>query len=229
LRITGAALAATIVLAALYAASAGALIGIYRNPMETGPQRGEALKMDGSRCARGGSAHAFKIVIGKQTRECTYRTPVVGRDLEIAATGRLLSKTPKQARNRAYLSLVLRAGETARYALVVYPLQRKAQLRKRMGDGKAKFLRIAKKVPSIHGTDRGNKLSLRAFNVTSGEDKGRCRILAYVGKVKVAEYTDRASGDLQGRASAFGVGASKKAKGIAASFDDVVVRVPDPE
>ena len=81
---------------------------------------------------------------------------------------------------------------------------------------------------TIQGVDKANKLRLRAFNVTAGPDKGHCRILAYVGKVLVADFTDRAAGDLQGRASGFAVGATKNAKGAAGSFDDVVVRVPNP-
>ena len=41
-----------------------------------------------------------RIVVGKRTRDCSYRTPVLGRDLEIAATERLLSGTPKPSSAR---------------------------------------------------------------------------------------------------------------------------------
>ena len=37
-------------------------------------QRGEPVKLSGERCGRGGSDHAFRIVVGKRTRECSYRT-----------------------------------------------------------------------------------------------------------------------------------------------------------
>jgi hypothetical protein len=40
--------------------------------------------------------------------------------------------------------------------------------------------------------------------------------------------TDHAAGDLEGRAASFSVGATKNAKGAVASFDDVVLRVPNP-
>jgi hypothetical protein len=213
----------------LVASSAGAaLIGIYRNGMETPGQRGEPVKLSGERCGRGGSDHAFRIVVGKRTRECSYRTIVFGRDLEISATARLLSSTPKAVRQRAFLALTLRSGDGAHYQLLAYPLQRKAQLRKTLPDGSFEYLRIAKNVKTIQGVDKANKLRLRAFNVTAGPDKGHCRILAYVGKVLVADFTDPAAGDLQGRASGFAVGATKNAKGAAGSFDDVVVRVPNP-
>ncbi len=228
MRFTASALAAAIVVLALAATAGASLIGIYRNPMETSGQRGEPVKLSGERCGRGGSAHAFRVVVGKRTRECSYRTIVFGRDLEIASTARLLADTPKAVRQKTYLALDLRSGDGAHYQLLVYPLQRKAQLRKTFTDGSVKYLRIAKHVQTIQGVDKANKLRLRAFNVTEGPDRGRCRILAWVGKVKVAEFTDRAAGDLRGRASGFTVGATRNAKGAVASFDDVVVRVPNP-
>ena len=229
LRLTGSVLALAACATLALAASAGAaLIGIYRNPMESTGQRAEAVKLSGERCARGGSDHALRITIGKQTKECSYSTPVVGRDLEISATMRLLSTTPKSVRQKAFLAMTLRAGGGGHYQLAVFPLQRKAQLRKTFPDGSVKFLRIAKNVATVKGTDKANKLRLRAFNVTSGPDKGACRVLAYVGQELVADFTDHAAGDLQGRASGFAVGATKNAKGAVGSADDVVVRVPNP-
>jgi hypothetical protein len=228
LRLTVASLAVSILVAALAASAGAALIGVYRNGMETQAQRAEPIKLSGERCGRGGSDHAFRVVVGKRTKECAFRTIVFGRDLEISATTRLLSSTPKSVRNKAFLALTLRSGDGSHYQLVAYPLQRKAQLRKTFTDGSVKYLRIAKNVKTIQGVNKANKLRLRAFNITSGPDKGGCQILAYVGKVLVADFTDHSAGDLQGRASGFAVGATKNAKGAAASFDDVVVRVPNP-
>ena len=62
--------------------------------MESKGQRGQIVKLSGERCGRGSTGHAFEITVGKATKECSYRTPVLGRDLEIAATMRLLSGTP---------------------------------------------------------------------------------------------------------------------------------------
>lgn len=228
LRMTGISVATAIALLALSATAGAALIGIYRNSMESQAQRAEAVKLSGERCGRGGSDTALRVVVGKRTKECSYRTIVFGRDLEISATARLLSSTPRSVRQKAYLALTLRSGDGAHYQLLAYPLQRKAQLRKTFTDGSVEYLRIAKNVDSIMGVDKANKLRLRAFNITGGPEKGNCRILAYVGKVLVADFTDDAAGDLQGRASGFAVGANKNAKGAAASFDDVVVRVPSP-
>jgi len=221
---------ATAAAALLLCGVAGAsLIGIYRSDMESDSQRAQITKLSGERCRRGGSSHAFRIVVGKRTQECMYQTPVVGRDLEIAAVERLLSGTPKQIRNKAFLAVNLRVGGAgARYQLVVFPLQRKAQLRKIFSDGRIRYLHIEKNVRGIVGVNRANVLRLRAFNITTGPEKGKCRVIAFVGQERVADFTDDAAGDLQGRASAFSVGSLANAKGVVASVDNLVVRVPNP-
>lgn len=214
-----------------FASGAGAaLIGIYRNGMENKGQLGQVVKLSGERCARGAGAGAFTIAIGKATKECSYRTPVLGRDLEIAATMSLLSRTqvPKSVQRSMYLALDLRAGAGARYQLAVYPLQGKAQIRKVLADGSIEYLDIEKQVPGLAGLDKANQLRLRAFNVTAGEEKGTCRLLAYLGNQLVAEASDPNGGELSGRASGFSLGSAKVAKGAQASVDDVVVRVPSP-
>lgn len=213
---------------ALVPGASAALIGIYRNSMESDGQRAQVAKLSGERCARGGSSTAFRIVVGKQTKECSYRTPVFGRDLEIAATGRLSSETPKPVQHGAYLSLDLRSGGGARYQLAAYPLQDKTQVRKILADGSIEYLDIEKEVPGVGGVDRATELRLRAFNVTEGDEKGNCHILAFIGGKLISDVTDEGAGDLSGRASGFSVGSAKVAKGAQASFDNVVVRVPGP-
>jgi hypothetical protein len=221
--------AATAIALALCSSAAASLIGIYRSDMESDAQRAQITKLSGERCRPGGSSHAFRIVVGKRTKECVYQTPVVGRDLEIAAVERLLSGTPKQIRSKAFLAVDLRVGGAgARYQLLVFPLQRKAQLRKVLSDGHVEYLHIARDVKGIVGVDGANALRLRAFNITTGAEKGNCRVIAFIGRERVADVTDAGAGDLQGRASAFSVGSLANAKGIVASVDNVVVRVPNP-
>jgi hypothetical protein len=213
----------------LLATSVGAaVIGLYRNGMESQGLRAQIVKLSGERCARGGSSHAFRIFVGKGTKECSYRTPVIGRDLEVAVTGRLLEGTPKPVQRKAFLAVNLRAGAAgARYQLAVFPLQHKAQLRRLTSDGRLEYLRVAR---SIHtnGLNRANEMRLRAFNLTSGPDRGSAHLLAFVGHQLVADVTDPAAGELQGRSSGFSLGAIGNAKGALGSFDDVVVRVPSP-
>lgn len=227
-RITAVVLAALAAALCTAAAATAESIGVYRNTMESDGQRGQVRKLSGKACKSGGSSTAFRVFVGKATSECAYRTPVVGRDLEIAAVGRLLGQTPKPLQRKAFIALDLRAAEGSGYQLAVYPGQAKAQLRKLSPGGGVEYLHIEKNVATLRGLDEANQLRLQAFNVTSGPEKGSCHLLAYVGAKVVADVTDPAAGELEGQASGFSIGASGNAKGAVASFDDVVIRVPSP-
>lgn len=222
-----AALALSLVFLALPALAGAQMIGIYRNGLESLAQRGQLIKLSGRNCARAGAEGVLRITVGKQTEACALRTPVVGRDLEIVATERLLSGTPKALQRKAYLGLELRAGGGARYELRVFPLQRKVQLIKVTAE-RTKFLAIVKNETAVKGANMANALRLRATNVTEGPEKGQVVLRAFLGSKRVAEATDTAGGELQGRASAVTVGAPNNAEGLIASIDDVVVRVPSP-
>lgn len=227
-RLTATATAAFVAVVLIAASASAAMIGIYRNGMKTTAQRGQLVKLSGRDCARRGYEGGMLILVGKRTSECSYRTPVIGRDLEIAATERLLSGTPKERRQKAFLGLQLRAGGGARYQLAVFPLQRKVQLRKVLSDGSVKFLDVARSVPTIKGVGQANALRLSAINVTRGRDRGNCHLRGSVGGEVVVEATDVGAGDLGGRASAVSAGAIGNARGVLASVDNVVVRVPSP-
>ncbi len=220
-------LAVSLVVAAFAASAGAAMVGIYRNGMDSTAQRGQLIKLAGRACTRGGSDSALRITVGKATEACAYRTPVLGRDLEIAATERLLSGTPVALQRRAYLGLELRAGAGAKYQLLVYPLQRKVQLVKVTSEG-AKYLAIAKNQAMVKGVNKANALRLRAVNITSGPERGSAKISAFLGSTRVAEATDEGAGELTGRAATVTVGAGKNGDGLLASIDDVVVRVPSP-
>lgn len=205
----------------LAAVSGAAMIGIYRNGMETTAQRAQLVKLSGASCTRGGSEGALRIAIGKATSACSYRTPVLGRNLEISATERLLSGTPTALQKKAYLALELRAGGGAKYQLLAFPLQRKVQLLKVTSTG-SEYLAIEKDVKDLMGINKANALRLRVLKPV----KGQAQLTAYVAGNVVAEATDEMAGDLTGSASAVAVGAVSGGNGIIASIDDVVVRVP---
>lgn len=209
------------------ASATAAMVGIYRNGMESTAQRAQLIKLSGGACARGGADDALRVTVGKRTEACSFRTPVLGRDLEIAATERLLSGTPAALQKKAYLSVELRAGAGAKYALLVYPLQRKVQLARVSPEGTT-YLAIAKNVTTVLGLNKANVLRLRALNVTSGPERGQAKLLGFVGGTVAVEATDEFATELTGRASAVGAGAAKNADGVIASIDDVVVRVPAP-
>jgi hypothetical protein len=220
-------LAALAVAALACAVAGGAMIGVYRNSMESLAQRSQLVKLSGRNCARAGANGAMRVTLGKKTAACSFRTPVLGRDLEIAATERLLSGTPENLQRKAFLGLELRAGDGFKYQLLVFPRQKKAQLVSVFGEG-SKYLAIAKNEKAVMGINEANKLRLRAVNVTSGPEKGQARLFAYVGNTLVGEAKDDAAGDLSGRNSTVVVGTIKNGKGVVASVDDVVVRVPSP-
>jgi len=224
----GATFLAALAVGALACTVAGAaMIGIYRNSMESLAQRSQLVKLSGRNCARAGANGAMRVTLGKKTASCAFRTPVLGRDLEIAAAERLLSGTPENLQRKAFLGLELRAGGGFKYQLLVFPRQRKAQLIRVSGEG-SKYLAIAKNEKAVMGINQANKLRLRAVNVTSGDEKGQARLFAYVGKTLVGEASDDAAGDLSGRNSTVVVGTIKNGNGVVASVDDVVVRVPSP-
>lgn len=204
----------------LVTASVGAaMVGIYRNVMETKAQRSQLIKLSGANCARAGTGGALRITVGKGTDACALRTPVLGRDLEIAATERLLSGTPTGLQKKAYLGLELRAGGGAKYQLLAFPLQRKVQLVKVTAAG-SEFLAIEKGVKDLMGVNKANALRLRAVN----SEPGKASLSAYVGGTLIAEAKDETAGELTGRASAVAIGAVNGANGVIGSVDDVVVR-----
>src|SRR5215203_3274699 len=162
-----AALAAALLAGLLVCAGAGAaMIGIYRNSLDTLSQRSQLIKLSSRNCARAGTDGAMRITLGEKTASCSFRTPVLGRDLEIAATERLLSGTPTELQRKAFLGVELRAGAGAKYQLLVFPRQRKAQLIK-VSAGGARYLAIAKNEAAIKGINEANVLRLRATNVSS--------------------------------------------------------------
>jgi hypothetical protein len=202
-----------------------AMVGIYRNELGTTAARAQLVKIHGANCARGGSTQALRVAVGEKTDACAFRTPVVGRDLEISATERLLSGTPKGVQRKAYLGLELRAGAGAKYQLLVYPLQRKAQLVKYTAEG-PEYFAVAKNLASVMGVNKANKLRLRALQIRGGAEKGRTTVTGFIGTEKVVEGIDALPGELSGEASAVTVGAVKNGNGVIASVDDVVVRTP---
>jgi hypothetical protein len=213
--------AALVALLAATAASA-AMVAIYRNGLETTPQRAELVKLSGRSCKRGGGEDAIRVLLGKKTDSCAYRTPVLGRNLELAATERILSGTPKALQLKAYVAIQLRAGGGNKYELRAFPVQRKAQLLK-VSEAGTKYLAIKKNVKGIGGINEPTVVRLRAEK-SAGD--ASAAITAFVGPEVVGEVSDEAAGELSGEFTAASVGATKIAEGLSGSIDDLVVRVP---
>ncbi|HEY1853576.1 MAG TPA: hypothetical protein VGG40_03230 [Solirubrobacterales bacterium] len=207
----------------VFVATAGAtMVGIYRNGLETNPQRAEMIKLLGRSCKRGGGEDAIRVVLGKKTDSCAYRTPVVGRNLEIAATERILSGTPKALQSMAYVAVQLRTGGGAKYEVRAFPVQRKAQLIK-VSEAGTKYLAVKKNIKEIGAINEPTVVRLR---VETAEGEAGASVAAYVGPTVVGEVSDEAAGELAGEFSSVSVGATKIAEGLIGSIDDLVVRVP---
>lgn len=207
----------------LTCAVAGAtMVGIYRNGLETTAQRSEMIKLFGRSCKRGGGEDAIRVVLGKKTDSCAYRTPVIGRNLEIAATERILSGTPKPLQNKSYVAAQLRTGGGNKYEVRAFPLQKKAQLIK-VSEAGTKYLAVKKNITEIGGINEPTVVRLRVEQV-AGE--ASATVAAYVGPTVVGEVSDEAAGEVSGEFSAVSVGATKIAEGLIGSIDDLVVRVP---
>jgi hypothetical protein len=228
------------------AGAGAAMVAIYRNALDTTAQRAELLKLTGRSCARGGSEATLKVTVGKATEECVYRTPVQGRNLEIAATERLLTGTPAAVAKKAFLGLALRAGGGAKYELRVFPGQKKTQLVKMTKEGGIEYLAIKKKVAAVKGLNEANVLRLKVEGA-----KGKVAVTGYLGAEVVGEALDEggpaksaaapeatetpeategpegaAATEIVGESSGVSVGAPTNGSGAIATFDAIVVRTP---
>jgi hypothetical protein len=205
-------------------AASGAFVAIYRNALETTAQRSEVLKLSGQSCTRGGGQTSLKITVGKLTEECAYRTPVIGSDLEIAATGRIISGTPASVVKKAFLGLQLRVGGGGKLELRVFPAQKKVQLVRITEEG-LHYLAIQKNVKAVQEPEKANVLRLRVVSA-AGEEAGTCKIGGYLAGEQVIEASDETCAELDGEMTALTAGAPNNGSGLIAGFQAIVVRTP---
>jgi hypothetical protein len=204
-------------------AASGAFVAIYRNALETTAQRSEVVNLSGKSCTRGGGKTTLLVTVGKLTEECAYKTPVVGSDLEIAATGQVNPVTPPAVAKKAFLGLQLRAGGGGKLELRVFPAQKKAQIARITKEG-IKFLAVKKNIVSLKEA-KSVVLRLRVVS-GAGEAAGACKIGGYLAGELVVEAEDPACGELEGESTALSAGAPDNGSGLVASFAAIVVRTP---
>lgn len=218
-------------IAAVQVASAATSITIYKNPLNSASTRSDVGQFDRKgRCTKGGSDSAFRIKVGKKTRECSYRVPVAGKSIYVTATGRLFESTPKQIRKRTFLGLSLRHSSSgSRYQLVVFPSTTRAQIRKVGSGGKVTVLageKLGRK--RVKSLGRANQLSFGAYNGTKGKPASNARLFARVNGKRVLMVDDPKGNELSGTGSTFSIGSDQNARNAAGSFSRLVVRMPDP-
>jgi hypothetical protein len=211
-------------------AGAAPSVAIYQNKLSSAANRDQVAKYGGKgSCTRSSSESSIKFRIGKSTRECAYLVPVVGRDLEATATGRLFKSTPKAIKSKTFLSVNLRqAKDGSRYQLAVYPSGRRWQIRKIRKGGKVEVLKGGKAGKVIGGFGDKNRMVLRAYNGIKGQPSGSARLVAMVNGKTLGFTDDAKGGELEGRDTTFSIASSKGAKGAFGSFTGLRVRMPDP-
>jgi hypothetical protein len=208
------------------AAALGAVIPIYSNDLASTAARSDLVRFGGGECARGGGAEALKVTIGKRTRECQLRTPVVGSNLDIKATARLLQGTPGEMQARVFVGVGVRNGTDSQYQLAVFPKKGSYQLRRDVPPNGDTTLLAKGNAPGVKGVGQPNTLRLQAFPTP----EGGTRVTAFVNGRKLASVVEDAhtASTVTGRFSTVAIGSNKASKGAQASFDDLTIAVPDP-
>jgi hypothetical protein len=213
-------------LAATAAVASAVTIPIYTNDMSSASVRGQLVRLSGDQCDRGGSKAALKVTVGKKTRECQLRTPVIGASLDIKTTARVFSSTPSAQQASTFVAVALRNGGGGQYQLAVFPKKGTFQLRRDLPPDGTRTLLGKGKATGIKGIGKPNKLRLQAFSSPDGSTQ----VNAWVNGKKVASVAEdsHTATTLAGRFSTVSVGSAKADNGAAASFDDLSVAVPDP-
>jgi hypothetical protein len=212
--------------AATAAAAFGASIPIYTNAMSSSPARSQLVHLGKTTCSRGAGSGVLNISVGKATRECQYRTPVIGTNLDVTVTARLLSSTPSSIQARTFVAVSLRNGDNGQYQLAVFPKKGSYQLRRDVPPKAARTLLAHGKASAVAAVGKPEKMRLQAFPTPDGST----RLTAFLNGKKLTTVVDDAhtAATLTGRFSTVSVGSDKAAKGAGASFDDLTVAVPDP-
>jgi hypothetical protein len=225
-------IAAAVLLGTLGAAQesqASKALAIYKSKLDTEDKRAEITKFNrGDRCAKLSKPTAIRVSVGNETKECFMRIPVVGKNVEVSAIGRLFKSTPKSIRGRTYIALSVRqSGNGSRYQLAVFPAAKKFQLRKVLPNGTIEYFG-AGKASSIKGVGEANRMSLRVFNGVGGSPPSTARLVASVNGKRVAFGNDPAGSSLTGTAATFSVGSTRVATGALGSFTSLIAKIPDP-
>lgn len=221
--------AAALLLPAFSASADASSLTIYSNPLKSLDQRSEIQQKGRGNCVRVATKAAIRFRLGKRTSECRYLVPVAGRDLDVAATGRIFKATPGPVRPFVYLGLGLRqATGPSRYEFAVFPSGRRYQLRRVLPGGKVQVLdrgRAAK----IGGFGEASRMVFRAYSgVIKGKPRYSTRLVGIVNG-KVIAVADVARGNLvAGQDTSMSISSGRNATGAYGSFTDIRVRMPNP-
>lgn len=197
-------------------------VTIYENEFEARGQVNELTKSGDAKCTSKLSKKAAAITVGKNTNECAYRTPIIAREVDIAAEATLDAKTPKNLQNKVFLSVYVRAGDTGAYQLAVYPGRKQWVLSSisGTGDGAQRTVVQEKEASFIRKPGKENRLRLRAFASS---------IIGSVNGHQVVRFDDPNAAALTGRNTLVSVGSTKPVAKAVGLFDTIDIGVPDPD
>jgi hypothetical protein len=202
----------------LAASSALATVTVYRNDFAAPSRALEFHKLGTGKCAKSGRGGQLTVRVGASTEACSFRSQVVGRNLQLVATTGLSARTPAALRSTVATGIALRSGDDGSYGLAVYQGRKSWYLTRTTAAGPATLQKG--KLPSIRSLGRLNRLSLRAFD---------SRIVASINGKVVATYEDASPSDVSGTDAALIVASGRSANGAVATFDNVAIQVPDPK
>ena len=208
------------------AQAAAATITVYKNDLDTADSRANIHQMaPRANCVRGGSPKAFRFKLGPKAKECFYRVPMVGQNLQVTGIARIFKSTPRKVLRRVYAGVSLRqSNDGSRYQLVVWPFTRRYGLRKVQPNGQIINFGSRKAGRKVRGPGKANRLTLRAFT----GPKGNTQLVGFVNGNKVAAARDEQGNSLIGRDTSISIGAKQPARGAIGSFVDIRVAMPDP-
>jgi hypothetical protein len=222
-------LASAVVSISFADAAAAQSVPIYENGLKSVNARSQIVTRSPGNCKRGGSEVALRVTVGKQTKACNFGVPVVGRDVELTATGRIFKSIPSQLKKSIFLGANVRQGrDGSQYQLAVFPSGRRFQIRKILPNGSLRVLKGGRNVASIRAFSEANRISLRAYNGVAGLPASSARLVAFVNGKVVGVADDARGNELKGRDSGFSIASGRNATGAAGSFSTVVVRIPNP-
>ncbi len=225
---------AAIAIGLVLAASAGAAAVLLKSYSFSSLSDVKNMKfVGGKNCTKSWASHrAFGISVGKNTLECSYRTTVAGPSLDISATARMLSATPKAIRGKTFVAVTVRRSSNSGYQLQVFPKRKEFKLFRRFKGGRELVPNGSGTLNRINGVGQRNKIRLRAFPPYQSHP-GELKIFINDKRVGAGQISTTPDfSNMDGQDSTVSVGRARSAsgsiRGARVTFDGVVLRTRNP-
>ena len=220
-----AAVAATALVAG--AATTLAEVPVYDNDMSSQGDFNEILRSGGGKRCDKKYREKSKVLLAKVRKTpttCSFRPPVQGDDelpnQGVAVDGKILEKTPKALRSKAFIEATVRAGGSGTgYALRIYPKKQRFEVRR--GPDGGDFPATGRS-DAINKIDEKNRIEV----IATGAE-----ITALINGEEVARLTDTNPGQVEGTKVRFAIGSGSQRdteKTVVGTFKRIAVSVPDP-